>query len=271
MLGQFRALAAEFLEAALAEQASRILERQGDARGDSQGREQGLSRAAPASACWASRPTATSRCATGSPGRTSTRSARAATASIARRRATFLEQHHIDDKTDCSDCWARPLCSGGCYHEAHTRYGDTTHANLHFCEWIRGWTDVCLQDLRRARRERNPDSSRSSTATRPERRLTWMTSPESINRKATPRGRARRATPTQRRRRAAGRGRRSSRSSRTFRSGAPSCSRRAGKPTAPAAPPACASRSSATCSTATSAASGRPRCPTAEPRARLDD
>ena len=23
-------------------------------------------------------------------------------------------------------CWARPLCSGGCYHEAHTRYGDTT-------------------------------------------------------------------------------------------------------------------------------------------------
>ena len=22
-------------------------------------------------------------------------------------------------------CWARPLCSGGCYHEAHTRYGDT--------------------------------------------------------------------------------------------------------------------------------------------------
>jgi uncharacterized protein len=57
----------------------------------------------------------------------------------------FLETHHIDDKTDCSACWARPLCSGGCYHEAHTRYGDTTHPNLHFCEWIRGWTDVCLR------------------------------------------------------------------------------------------------------------------------------
>ena len=40
----------------------------------------------------------------------------------------FLEQHHIDEKTDCSTCWARPLCSGGCYHEAHTRYGDTTKA-----------------------------------------------------------------------------------------------------------------------------------------------
>jgi len=56
----------------------------------------------------------------------------------------FLQQHHIANKTDCSVCWARPLCSGGCYHEAHTRYGDTAHANLHYCEWIRGWTDVCL-------------------------------------------------------------------------------------------------------------------------------
>jgi uncharacterized protein len=42
-------------------------------------------------------------------------------------------------------CWARPLCAGGCYHEAHTRYGNTNHANLHYCEWIRGWTDTCLQ------------------------------------------------------------------------------------------------------------------------------
>ena len=42
-------------------------------------------------------------------------------------------------------CWARPLCSGGCYHEAHTRYGDTARANLHYCEWIRAWTDTCLR------------------------------------------------------------------------------------------------------------------------------
>ena len=56
----------------------------------------------------------------------------------------FLKKHHIDDKTDCSRCWARPLCSGGCYHEAYTRYGDAARANLHYCEWIRGWTDTCL-------------------------------------------------------------------------------------------------------------------------------
>jgi uncharacterized protein len=57
----------------------------------------------------------------------------------------FLEKHHIAHKVDCSTCWARPLCSGGCYHEAHTRYGDTGVANLHYCDWIRGWTDVCLK------------------------------------------------------------------------------------------------------------------------------
>ena len=57
----------------------------------------------------------------------------------------FLQEHHIADKTDCQSCWARPLCAGGCYHEAHVRYGTTRRPNLHYCEWIRGWTDTCLQ------------------------------------------------------------------------------------------------------------------------------
>jgi len=70
--------------------------------------------------------------------------------------AAFLQQHHIADKTDCSKCWARPLCSGGCYHEAHVRYGTTRKPNLHYCEWIRGWTDTCLQ-IYGELSERNPD------------------------------------------------------------------------------------------------------------------
>jgi uncharacterized protein len=57
----------------------------------------------------------------------------------------FLERHHIENKTDCSKCWARPLCAGGCYHEAHTRYGTTEKPNLHYCEWIRSWTHKCLE------------------------------------------------------------------------------------------------------------------------------
>ena len=40
----------------------------------------------------------------------------------------FLESHHVATKTDCQTCWARPLCAGGCYHEAHTRYGTTDAA-----------------------------------------------------------------------------------------------------------------------------------------------
>lgn len=68
----------------------------------------------------------------------------------------FLERNHIDEKTDCRRCWARPLCSGGCYHEAYTRYGATTHPNLHFCDWIRRWTHTCLE-VYGALSERNPD------------------------------------------------------------------------------------------------------------------
>jgi uncharacterized protein len=69
--------------------------------------------------------------------------------------SAFLQAHHIADKTDCNVCWARPLCSGGCYHEAHVRYGTTTRPNLHYCEWIRGWTDTCLK-IYGELSERNP-------------------------------------------------------------------------------------------------------------------
>jgi len=61
------------------------------------------------------------------------------------KQSRFLETHHIAHKTDCHTCWARPLCAGGCYHEAHTRYGTTTQPNLHYCDWVRSWTDTCLQ------------------------------------------------------------------------------------------------------------------------------
>jgi uncharacterized protein len=61
------------------------------------------------------------------------------------RQQAFLESHHINEKTDCRTCWARPICAGGCYHEAHTRYGSTNQPNLHYCEWIRGWTNTCLE------------------------------------------------------------------------------------------------------------------------------
>ena len=67
----------------------------------------------------------------------------------------FLEANHIAYKPDCHSCWARPLCSGGCYHEAHTRYGTTTAPNLHYCDWIRSWTHTCLE-IYGELAERNP-------------------------------------------------------------------------------------------------------------------
>ncbi|KFL90055.1 hypothetical protein AmDm5_1322 [Acetobacter malorum] len=61
------------------------------------------------------------------------------------KRSDFLSRGHIGTKYDCHTCWARPLCAGGCHHEAFVRYGDTGHANLHYCDWIREWTDACLK------------------------------------------------------------------------------------------------------------------------------
>jgi uncharacterized protein len=60
-------------------------------------------------------------------------------------RHEFLESHHLGARYDCHTCWARPVCAGGCYHEAFVHYGDTSAANLHYCDWIRGWTDLCLR------------------------------------------------------------------------------------------------------------------------------
>lgn len=61
------------------------------------------------------------------------------------KRDDFLARGHVSAKYECGTCWARPLCAGGCHHEAFVRYGDTGHANLHYCDWIRQWTDKCLQ------------------------------------------------------------------------------------------------------------------------------
>jgi uncharacterized protein len=72
------------------------------------------------------------------------------------KRADFLSRGHVGAKYECGSCWARPLCAGGCHHEAFVRYGDTGHANLHYCDWIREWTDRVL-DIYGTLAVRNPD------------------------------------------------------------------------------------------------------------------
>ncbi len=71
------------------------------------------------------------------------------------KRSDFLARGHISQKIACHDCFARPHCSGGCYHEAYIRYGDASQPNLHYCEWVRAWTDLGLRSYARIVRE-NP-------------------------------------------------------------------------------------------------------------------
>ena len=252
------ALAREFARARRREPASRLLEREGHARGDPQGRQQGVSvRRGSRAARRVDRRRRRALPSLRRLGRAQARH-RARRHRPRARRAPSSQQHHIADKTDCRKCWARPLCSGGCYHEAHMRYGDTAHPNLHYCEWIRGWTETCLE-IYGELSERNPSFSHNSIARkRRKREACPVTHLKAINRKARRIVEQSRPTTTSSR---CSRGRRSSRS-RIFRSAARWCFRPAGKRTRPAARPDCASRSSATSSTATSAASGPRRCRT---------
>jgi uncharacterized protein len=55
----------------------------------------------------------------------------------ARRREQFLLKRHVHAQTDCQQCWARYLCSGGCHQEAASRSPSG-------CDFIREWLDFCL-------------------------------------------------------------------------------------------------------------------------------
>ncbi len=65
------------------------------------------------------------------------------------KRSEHLKKGHLDNRTDCHTCWARSLCSGGCYHEAQVRYGDRFKPNLHYCDYIRSWTEMTLRSYAR--------------------------------------------------------------------------------------------------------------------------
>ncbi len=61
------------------------------------------------------------------------------------KQADFLQKGHVNAKYECQSCFARPLCAGGCHHESLVRFGEIGHANTHFCDWIRDWTSLCLR------------------------------------------------------------------------------------------------------------------------------
>lgn len=52
-------------------------------------------------------------------------------------RKQFLIARHVHAQTDCNQCWARYLCSGGCHQEASARRPAS-------CDFIRDWLMFCL-------------------------------------------------------------------------------------------------------------------------------
>lgn len=53
----------------------------------------------------------------------------------------FINQASVENKPVCQTCWIRGICGGGCYHEAYTTFGDGLLPNLHYCNWLRSWTE----------------------------------------------------------------------------------------------------------------------------------
>lgn len=57
----------------------------------------------------------------------------------------FINSAHVENKPVCQTCWIRGLCGGGCYHEAYTQFGDGALPNLHYCDFLREWTEYGIQ------------------------------------------------------------------------------------------------------------------------------
>jgi uncharacterized protein len=52
-------------------------------------------------------------------------------------RDRFLEGARSRRESGCGTCWAKNLCSGGCYHDAYVRQGDPFVPSTHHCRWIK--------------------------------------------------------------------------------------------------------------------------------------
>ena len=57
----------------------------------------------------------------------------------------FRQGTPIYQKEECRTCWVRSICAGGCYNEAYIREGSHLLPNIHYCEWIKQWTQIGLE------------------------------------------------------------------------------------------------------------------------------
>ncbi len=59
--------------------------------------------------------------------------------------ASFREQMHLRERTDCRQCWARHLCGGGCHQHNELDNGDMRRATAVRCDYLRAWYYKVLQ------------------------------------------------------------------------------------------------------------------------------
>ncbi len=53
----------------------------------------------------------------------------------------FVNGVQVGNKPVCQTCWIRGICGGGCYHEALQEFGEASLPNLHYCVFLREWTE----------------------------------------------------------------------------------------------------------------------------------
>ncbi|MBN94194.1 MAG: hypothetical protein CL928_08985 [Deltaproteobacteria bacterium] len=61
------------------------------------------------------------------------------------RRLQILEDIQLSERSDCSSCWARYICSGGCHHVNFLFEGDPSRTYLTHCDYLRAWYRMGLE------------------------------------------------------------------------------------------------------------------------------
>jgi uncharacterized protein len=60
------------------------------------------------------------------------------------RQGDFLRQVNLENKEGCSGCWARYICSGGCYYISELHYGDPSRTHHLYCRFLRKWYEYSI-------------------------------------------------------------------------------------------------------------------------------
>ncbi len=60
------------------------------------------------------------------------------------KQAAWLAQVHVHNRSACKSCWARYICSGGCYYLSAIEYGDVSQTFTPICDHLRQWYQMGL-------------------------------------------------------------------------------------------------------------------------------